>query len=113
MATAATDSYTGYVQDKLGACHRADRGLYRGTWAPTPQDEHQLLGDSGGAQGGLPHAPAPHGLKATCSHAPGAGGEGETESAGPGRGGGTRVSAHCFFSRVVMVTSCLAALAMS
>lgn len=28
-------------------------------------------------------------------------------------GGGARAGAHCFFSRVVMVTSCLAALAMS
>lgn len=46
-----------------------------------------------------------------------AGGEGETESAagagGCRDGGGLQAGAHCFFSRVVMVTSCLAALAMS
>lgn len=64
----------------------------------------------------MPHALVPHnGLKAICSRAhpqvpAAAGGEGETESAGAEEGWG---DAHCFFSRVVMVTSCLAALAMS
>lgn len=57
QATAATDSYRGYVQDKLGACHGAGRGLYRGMQAPTPQAEHQLLDGAGGTRNPAPRIP--------------------------------------------------------
>lgn len=113
-ATAATDSYRGYVQDKLGVCCGVGRGLYRGTQAPTPQAQHQLLDGAGVMRNPAPQLPK----KATCSHArprcrllPE---ERETRRVwGPGDMGVTQAGAHCFFSRVVMVTSCLAALAMS
>lgn len=90
------------------------RGLYRGTQAPTPQAEHQLLDGAGGTRNPAPRLPK----KATCSHARPRcqlllEGRETRRARGPGDTGGTRAGAHCFFSRVVMVTSCLAALAMS
>lgn len=60
MAAAAADSYTGYVQDKLGACRGAGcagraGGCTGGMQAPTPQAERQLLGGAGGEGGREAH----------------------------------------------------------
>lgn len=72
-------------------------GGHQGTWLP---------GESGSTKGTCASGSVGVGISIWSGPAPMA-------SEVPGCRCGCRGSGHCFFSRVVMVTSCLAALAMS